>query len=369
MSVSVSGHRSLRLLITGGGTGGHLFPAVATAEQLLQSTPDSTVLFVGTKRRLDRDTLESYGFSVSTIHSYGLKGKSLTELVKALLILPVSLFESCYQILKFKPDVVMGVGGYVTGPVVAAAWLLRKPTVIHEQNSVPGLANRKLGGLVRKICLSLPQSEKFFPPGKTVLTGNPVRKNIIEIEDTSSAGHEKPTLAVLGGSQGAHAVNQMVVDAVKMHIDRFSDMKIIHQTGREDEQMVTEAYEELGIDHQVSAFFTDMADLYQQADILVSRAGATTLAEIGVVGKPAVLIPYPYAADNHQAKNGTWYTDNGAAVMYDQAAIDAELLGKEILAIIGDEERYTNMSRAMKELGITDAAERIVGICTELTEH
>lgn len=369
MSAAVSRRKSLRLLITGGGTGGHLFPAVATAEQLLQSTPDSNVLFIGTRRKLDRDTLESYGFSVSTIHSYGLKGKSLIELIKALLILPVSLLESCFQILNFKPDVVMGVGGYVTGPVVAAAWLLRKPTIIHEQNSVPGLANRKLGGVVKKVCLSLPQSAKFFPSGKTVLTGNPVRKNIIEIDRTEAVTSDKPTLVVLGGSQGAHAVNQLVVDTVKLNIDGFSEMRVIHQTGRDDEQMVKQAYKDLGIDHQVSAFFTDMADLYRQAHILVTRAGATTLAEIGVVGKPAILIPYPYAADNHQAKNGTWYTDSGAAVMFDEADIDPERLGEEIFAIVRDEKRYQQMARSMKKLGITNAAERIVEICVELSEQ
>jgi len=373
MSPAASGHRagnmSLRLLITGGGTGGHLFPAVATAEHLLQSTENSTVLFIGTKRRLDRDTLERYGFSVSTIHSYGLKGKTFIELVKALLVLPVSLLESCYQILKFRPDVVMGVGGYVTGPVVTAAWLLRKPTVIHEQNSIPGLANRKLGGLVKKVCLSLPQSEKYFPAEKTVLTGNPVRKNIVDIARGEEDTGGKRTLVILGGSQGAHAVNQLVVDAVRLRGEDFLQMRVIHQAGRNDEPWVRQAYEELGIDHQVSAFFTDMAELYRQADIIVSRAGATTLAEIGVVGKPAILIPYPYAADNHQAKNGMWYTDSGAAVMFDQADLDARRLADEILAVVGDDERYRRMGEAMKKLGITNAAERIVGICTDLAQR
>ncbi|MEJ2057184.1 MAG: glycosyltransferase, partial [Desulfofustis sp.] len=166
---------SLRLLLTGGGTGGHLFPAVATAEKVMTCLPGSQTLFIGTRRRLDRDSLSRYGFTVKTIHSYGLKGKSPGELAKALLVLPLSLIESGYHILRFRPDVVMGVGGYVTGPVVAAAWMLGKPTLIHEQNSVPGLANRLLGRLVRRICLSLPQSESFFPAHKSVVTGNPVR--------------------------------------------------------------------------------------------------------------------------------------------------------------------------------------------------
>ena len=361
-----SDRKALRLLLTGGGTGGHLFPAVATAEQVQAVLPESSVLFVGTRRRLDRDSLARSGFSVKTIHSYGFKGKNLWELAKAMLVLPLSLLESCYQILKFNPHVVMGVGGYVTGPVVTAAWLLRRPTLIHEQNSVPGLANRKLGRLVDRICLSLPQSEKYFAAGKTVLTGNPVRRAIIEAGRNKRSGEGRKTLLILGGSQGAQAINEMVVEGLRGGIEAFSALQVIHQTGRDDEQTVRDAYEAMGIDHQVSAFFTDMAELYRQADLIVSRAGATTLAEIGVVGAPAVLIPYPYAADNHQEKNGAWYVDSGAAVMFAQRDLTPQRLAEEILRIINDQARLDSMSKAMKKLGIVDAAERIVDICQEL---
>ena len=362
-----SGERTaLRLLLTGGGTGGHLFPAVATAEQVRTVLPESSVLFLGTRRRLDRDSLARSGFSVKTIHSYGFKGKNLWELAKALLVLPFSLLESCYHILRFNPDVVMGVGGYVTGPVVAAAWMLRRPTLIHEQNSVPGLANRKLGRLVDCICLSLPQSEKYFPAGKTVLTGNPVRRKIIEAGSRRGGGEGRRTLLILGGSQGAHAVNEMVVEALRGGVEAFSSIRVIHQTGRDDEEMVKAAYEELGIDHEVAPFFTDMAGLYGQADLIVSRAGATTLAEIGVVGRPAVLIPYPYAADNHQEKNGAWYVESGAALMFVQSDLTPQRLAEEILRIINDQHRLDAMSEAMKKLGISNAAERIVDLCQEL---
>ena len=369
MSGNGANKTALRLLLTGGGTGGHLFPAVATAEQVRATLPESSVLFVGTKRRLDRDSLTRSGFSVKTIHSYGLKGKSPWELAKALMVLPFSLLESCYHILRFNPDVVMGVGGYVTGPVVTAAWLLRRPTLIHEQNSVPGLANRKLGRLVDRICLSLPQSERYFPAGKTVLTGNPVRRRIVEQGQTRRNGEGRRTLLILGGSQGAHAVNEMVVEALRGGIEVFSSIRVIHQTGRDDEQMVKEAYEELGIDHQVSAFFTDMAELYGQADLIVSRAGATTLAEIGVVGRPAILIPYPYAADNHQEKNGAWYVESGAALMFVQSDLTPQRLAEELLRTINDQNRLDAMSEAMKKLGISNAAERIVALCQELARE
>ncbi|MGI9536122.1 MAG: undecaprenyldiphospho-muramoylpentapeptide beta-N-acetylglucosaminyltransferase [Desulfocapsaceae bacterium] len=367
MSDTGSDKSVLRLLLTGGGTGGHLFPAVATAEQVRSTLPESAVLFVGTRRKLDRDSLARSGFSVTTIHSYGLKGKNLWELIKALVVLPFSVLESCYHILKFNPDVVMGVGGYVTGPVVAAAWLLRRPTLIHEQNSVPGLANRKLGGLVDRICLSLPQSEIFFPVGKSILTGNPVRKKIIEAGRNKHSSSGRRTLLILGGSQGAHAVNEMIVEALRGGIEAFSSLRVIHQTGSDDEQMVKQAYEEMGIDHLVAAFFTDMAELYQEADLIVSRAGATTLAEIGVVGTPAVLIPYPHAADNHQEKNGAWYVENGAALMFSQQDLTPQMLAEEILRIINDQARLDTMSESMKKLGIGDAAERIVDICLDLS--
>ncbi|HID03659.1 MAG TPA: UDP-N-acetylglucosamine--N-acetylmuramyl-(pentapeptide) pyrophosphoryl-undecaprenol N-acetylglucosamine transferase, partial [Desulfobacterales bacterium] len=199
----------IRLMLTGGGTGGHLFPAIATAEALCNRLPGSEVLFVGTKRKMDKASLEQYGYTTRSIHSKGLKGKNIFSLIQGMLVLPISCLEAIYHILRFRPHLVMGVGGYVTGPVVAAAKLLGKPTLIHEQNSVPGLANRKLGGLVSKICLSLPGSEKSFPEEKTVLTGNPVRKELLELAETNKVIKKegaKLTLLVLGGSLGAHRV-------------------------------------------------------------------------------------------------------------------------------------------------------------------
>ena len=300
---SMNDQQPIRFLITGGGTGGHLFPAVATAERMCARVPGTEVLFIGTRRRLDKTHLERYGFSVKTIHSYGLKGKNLPALLKALAMLPVSLIEAGYHILRFKPGVVCGVGGYVTGPVIGAARLLGKPTIIHEQNSVPGLANRKLGAFVERICLSLPDTLGMFPASKTTLTGNPVRNAIVEasLARNEHDGRIK-TILVLGGSQGARAVNQLVVEAFTTDADLAADYHLIHQTGREDESTVQSSYDKAGLKAEVSAFFDDMADVYKRADLVVSRAGATTLAELAVMGLPAILIPYPYAADNHQEK-------------------------------------------------------------------
>jgi len=359
-------HTPMRLMLTGGGTGGHLFPAVATAEKLLSRDPESQVLFIGTRRRLDRQHLEKAGFPVKTIHSYGLKGKRPIELFKALACLPLSFIEACLHILRFRPHVVCGVGGYVTGPVVAAAWLLRRPTVIHEQNSVPGMANRKLGRLVDRVCLSLPDSARYFPAGKAVQTGNPIRRRILDLAASERKASDQVTLLVLGGSQGAHAINGLMVDYLTAGKGDPTRLRVIHQTGSADREMVEQAYRQARLNAEVAPFFNDMASIYSQADVVISRAGATTLAELSVLGLPAILIPYPFAADDHQRRNGAWYAEGGGALLLDQQGLTADALGEAIDGLINDRERRQRMSQAMKKLSIPDADDRIVDICLDL---
>ncbi len=353
-------------MLTGGGTGGHLFPAVATAQRLCARLPDSRVLFVGTRRRLDRKQLERYGFAVAAVHSYGLKGKRFWALLQAVAVLPLTFVEACYHLLMFRPDVVCGVGGYVTGPVVAAAWLMGKPTVIHEQNSIPGLANRKLGRIVDRICLSLPDCQSYFPAGKTVLTGNPVRSSIIEAGGGGELQDKKKTLLVLGGSQGARAINELIVEVFSAADPEMMEIEIIHQTGAADEETVKNGYQSQSVRAEVCSFFDDMASLYRRADLVVSRAGATTLSELAVVGKPAILIPYPHAADNHQQKNAQRFAEQGAAVLLSQYGLTAERLATEIKLLFSDLTTLKTMSRNMKKLGMPDAADRIVDLCLEM---
>ena len=252
-------------------------------------------------------------------------------------------------------------------PVVAAAWLLRIPTVIHEQNSVPGLANRKLGPLVKKICISLPESEKYFPHNKTVLTGNPVRKEILEKAVLSGKDGTVKTLLILGGSQGARAINEAVVTILLSKSTFLSDVKVIHQTGIADEEWVAGSYGENNVDAEVFPFINDMAEAYQRADLVVSRAGATTLAELAVLGKPAILIPYPFAADNHQEKNALQYVNGGGAVLVSQEDGFAGKLEAELQHLIQDREQLKSMAKSMKDMGIGDAADRIVDICLTIS--
>jgi len=352
-------------MLTGGGTGGHLFPAVATAQQFQKQFPNTEVLFVGTNRKVDTGSLKNYGFDSRTIDCYGVKGKNPYQLLKAIVTLPRAYMQALKVIKEFRPDVIVGVGGYVTGPVVSAAKSMGIPVVIHEQNSVPGLANRKLGAIVDTICLSLPGSGAQFNQNKVVYTGNPVRTDILELaRQKRKADSKKKTILVLGGSQGAQAINELLPKAVgALESVLTKELHIIHQTGEKDVEGVRRAYEIHNIDAQVEPFFRNMASVYSEADLVVSRAGATTLAEISVLGKPAILIPYPYAADNHQEKNGDYYVQGGGAVQFIQKKLTAEKLGDALATLLSDPEKLKKMSVAMKKLSYPDAAEQIVSCC------
>lgn len=362
-----SSGKKIRLLLTGGGTGGHLFPAVATAQEFQHQFPGTEVLFVGTKRKVDTGTLGRYGFKSESIRCYGLKGKNPFELLKAIAVLPLSYYQALRIIKRFRPDILMGVGGYVTGPVVAAGKNLGVPVVIHEQNSVPGLANRKLGKIADRICLSLPGSGTEFPENKVTYTGNPVRASILEMATNAAASRQaKKTLLILGGSQGARAVNSLVSEALSTFgKTMLSTIRVIHQTGDRDVAQVRELYSRIGIEALVEPFFTSMETIYSEADLLISRAGATTLSEIAVLGKPVILIPYPYAADNHQEKNGEYYVAGGGALLYREKELVPKLLAGKVEELLADEKTRLAMGRAMRKLSFPDAAERIVACCLE----
>lgn len=359
--------KGIRLLLTGGGTGGHLFPAVATAQEFCRQYPDTEVLFVGTKRKVDSTSLENYGFTRKSILSYGLKGKSLLQLAKALAVLPISLLQAAGIIFFFKPDIIFGVGGYVTGPVVAAGKLLGVATVIHEQNSVPGLANKKLAKLAGRICLSLPVASDHFPAEKTILTGNPVRAAILELAKAKrlldKEENLKQAVVVLGGSQGASALNTLMPEALRRLGEKRELPLIIHQTGARDLERVRMKYQELGIEARVEPFFVEMEEIYRQAAIVVSRAGATTLSELAVLAIPAILLPYPHAADAHQEKNAAYYVRGGGALQFSEKEVDGARLASELELLLADPSRLATMGRAMEKLALPKAAEDIVSCC------
>ena len=369
---------AFRLLISGGGTGGHLFPAIAAAQELRRRLPDSEVLFLGTGRKIDTLGLSSHGFAGAAIESFAFKGMSPAGKCKALWAVPKSVYQAMAHIRRFRPHVVLGVGGYVTGPVLLAASLYAIPTVIHEQNSVPGMTNRLLGRIVTQVCLSLPESEKYFPASKCILTGNPVRQAIAQLAEERrqqaatnvvAEAPARPTLLVLGGSQGAHTLNQLVTEAFcDTAKEELASIRLIHQTGAADEAMIKKRYAEAGIEAEVAAFFTDMASIYSQADCCLSRAGATTLAELATIGLPALLVPYPYAADNHQERNGDYYAEGGGAWLLRQDGLISETLAGYILSLVHDPARLWAMAKSMRGLARPRAAVSIVDLCLRLAE-
>ena len=360
---------NMRLIITGGGTGGHLFPGIALAQAMMRTKPGCDVLFIGTERKVDKTALVDLGFATMAIKCQGIKGKNISAKIKALLQQPAALFEAFRIIRKFKPDLVFGVGGYVTGPVILAARLLGITTCIHEQNSIPGLANKLLGHIVHRIFVSLPGSEKYFPAGKTVLSGNPVRSSIVKAANQASRmEYQSPlTLLILGGSQGARRLNSLMLEAAEKYMaEETSLANIIHQTGEHDEALVREKYAELGINARVQAFFNNMAEIYPQADLVISRAGATTLAELTIFNKPVILVPFPYAADNHQEINGRYLVEAGGGIMFKQSELDGEKLGMEITRLLGDTKLLAEMAANSGKIAKPEATATIINGCMEL---
>jgi UDP-N-acetylglucosamine--N-acetylmuramyl-(pentapeptide) pyrophosphoryl-undecaprenol N-acetylglucosamine transferase len=356
----------MRMIITGGGTGGHLFPAVAVAKGIQSCTGESEILFIGTSRHLDNSTLTRLGFVRKSLNFSGVKGLGISGFLKAGLRLFPAVLKAVRMLRLFRPDIVFGVGGYVTVPVVLAARILRIPVCIHEQNVVPGLANRLNGKLADKVCISM-ECLPPFPVQKTILTGNPVREEIILAggERSHKADNDGFTLLVLGGSQGAHSLNELMVEAAPLFCGQ-QRLTIIHQSGLKDEEMVGRCYGENGIRAEVSAFFNDMAKIYSRADLVISRAGATTLAELAVMGLPAILIPYPFATDDHQSKNAQLYVDNGAALLLAENNLGCAALAEEINKLLTAHGRMVDMGRQMKKMGRVDATEKIIAVCRKL---
>jgi len=357
----------MRLVVTGGGTGGHLFPGLAVAEAVLDTISGAEVLFIGTPRAIDQQVFARTRIETAVLKSSGIKGMGVGDKLKSLLSQPKAVFQALNLLRRFKADLVFAVGGYVTGPVILAAKLLGKPVCSHEQNTVPGLANRLAGKLADRICISLPCGE-HFPRQKVVQTGNPVRKEILALQDIPKDWSAPVNLLVLGGSQGAHKVNMVVVETAKILVAQGVAFSITHQTGQQDYDQVVRSYEELGVDATVQPFFSNMAEVYQRAHLAVSRAGATTLAELAVTGVPAVLIPYPYAADDHQQTNGEYYAAGGGCWVKKEKELEGRELA-EILrsAALDPAAVLASRSARMKALAIPDATDAIVKVCRQLT--
>jgi len=355
------------VVIAGGGTGGHLYPGIALAKALMKHDADIEITFVGTRQGIESRVLPREGFRLKTILSGGLLGKKGLGRCISWLKLPVSLLQSVAFLLANRPRLVVGVGGYVSGPVALSAWALRIPVLIHEQNTVPGATNRWLGKIAGKVAITFEESKKYFPAHKVVATGNMIREEFTESKAAqipSPAG--KFTVLVLGGSQGAHSINQAVLESLDSLAAVKDRLHVIHQTGQSDEADVKAGYQQKGFSADARAFIYDMAEQYRKASLIICRSGATTLAEVTALGIPAVLVPFPFAAHNHQEHNARALESAGAA----QVILDKDVNGEQLARIILDgmehPERLREMAKHSFQLGRRDATERVRRLCMDL---
>ncbi len=364
--------RALRIVIAGGGTGGHLFPGIAIAQEFLARNPENSVLFVGTERPFEISILSETGFKHQSITAEGFKGRGFWNQIVSVSKIPKGIIESILILKRFKADLVVGVGGYSAGPLVTGAWLLGINIVLHEQNILPGITNRILSRFADRIYVSFNETKTGLNPKKTRVTGNPVRKEILQLARGQAAVHTPDsgqprqfTILILGGSQGAHRINMAVLEAIEC-IDDKEAYLFVHQTGPRDEIRVKRVYEEQGVPGKVQAFFNDISRQYEKADLIICRAGATTVAEVKTIGKGVIFIPFPFAADDHQVLNARSLVDAGAAEMILEKDLSGNALAERIDFYAANPDDLHGMASRAGDLGRVDAAAAIVDDCYAL---
>ena len=360
---------AISVLIAGGGTGGHLYPGIAVAREVKARVPDARIAFVGTAAGIESRVVPREGFALETIRSAGLKGKSPASLARGFALLPMSALDAWRVLARRRPSIVIGVGGYSSGPVVLLAALRGIPTMLMEQNAMPGVTNRLLARFVKAAAVTYDESSRFFA-GRAFLAGNPVRPEFLGgVHDEHGSPRDEQRAArvlVFGGSQGAHAINVAMVEAAPRLAAAAPGLAITHQTGERDLEMVRDGYSRAGLEARVEPFLYAMDREMKQADLVVSRAGATTLAELTAAGRPSILIPLPTATDDHQRRNAEALVVKGAARMIEQRSLTGEVLASEIAALARNASDRAAMSAAARRLAKPDAAKVIVDRVLEL---
>lgn len=339
----------MKVIIAGGGTGGHLFPGIAVAEELIAR--GHAVRFVGTEKGIEARAVPKAGYPLDLIDIAGIKAKGMKGTLSGLFRVPRAMRQSRAILRRETPAVVVGVGGYASGPMVLAAALNKTPTAILEQNSVPGFTNKVLGRFVKVIFGAFKTAENSFAKRKYRLVGNPVRRAVREALGDGAGGAAGEGVLVVGGSQGAHAVNELVFAAMKLLRAIGQAPRIVHQTGEKDREDFARRYAEAEIAADVRAFIDDMGAAYRGAAVVVARAGASTLAELTMMGKPAILIPFPFAADDHQTVNARELADAGAAYLLAQATTSPAELADAMRGLLEDGDARRAMAAASRALG------------------
>jgi UDP-N-acetylglucosamine--N-acetylmuramyl-(pentapeptide) pyrophosphoryl-undecaprenol N-acetylglucosamine transferase len=367
----------MRLLIAGGGTGGHLFPGMAVAEEFLSRDPANEVLFVGTERGIEARAVPAAGYRLELITAAGIRGKGIFSQLKGAAMMLYGYAQSRRILKSFRPDMVLGVGGYASLPMVLAAKGMQVPRYIHEQNAIPGMTNKLLARFADRVFITLDESARFFPKDTTLLTGNPLRRQILDLvgkqnppslsplsrggsDQSEQGGGKRFRLFVFGGSQGAHAVNMALVEALPLMSDLSDRLEISHQSGEADCASVQAAYKDSGIPSNVQPFISDMAAEYKQADLVICRAGATTIAEVTACGKTCLFIPFPHAVDDHQRRNAEALLKKQACFMLLERELTGERLAEMIRELISDPETLRRTGAAAFSLARLDAAQIIV---------
>lgn len=354
-----------KVIISGGGTAGHLYPGLAVGQKLKEIDPHLHLTYVGSSRGLEKDIMERQKVDFIALKIEGLKGKGV-KIIKSLFLLPFSFFKSLAILVRIKPDLVIGVGGYSSGPIVLLASLMKRPTLIMEQNLKPGFTNRMLISWVKKAVVAFRSSLPDFK-GKGIFIGNPVREEFYKLSPKTK--NSKLTLLIFGGSQGSHFLNQGLINSLPFLKKEKDHLRIFHQTGEKDFEWVKTSYEQNGFkDVTVAPYFFDMAQYFQKSDLIVSRAGATTIAELIASQKASLLIPFSKAADNHQVINARELEKIEGAEMILEEEFSPEILAQKIFEFIRAQEKINRMEKNLKSLKTESAAERIAALCLEMME-
>lgn len=357
--------KTLKVIVSGGGTGGHIFPAVAIANAIQDKYPQAQILFVGAKGKMEMEKVPKAGYPIKGLWISGLqRSLSLSNLLFPFKVIH-SLYKSIQIIKEFKPHIAIGVGGFASGPLLQAAVWKRIPTLIHESNSYPGITNKILGKYVQKICVAFPNMDKYFPKDKLVITGNPVRKELVNTENKKQQATEffnldtqKPCILVIGGSQGARSIN-LAIDAA---LEKLVELgyQLIWQTG---ESYAATAQQRIGQINspllQSSAFIYQMDLAYAAADLVISRAGAMSITEIALLKKPSILVPFPFAAEDHQTKNAMALVENKAAILVKDNEVQQQLL-PQLQALLNSPEALKNISDALQKFKVDNASDLIL---------
>ncbi|MCJ7839553.1 undecaprenyldiphospho-muramoylpentapeptide beta-N-acetylglucosaminyltransferase [Lederbergia sp. NSJ-179] len=364
----------MRIVVTGGGTGGHIYPALALIRTIKQRYPETEFLYIGTQKGLEADIVRRENISFEAIHITGFKRSLSFENIKTIFRFLKGVKDSKTILKKFHPDVVIGTGGYVCGPVVYAAAKKKIPTIIHEQNSVPGLTNKFLSRYVDKVAVCFKEVEEFFPKNKVILTGNP---RASEVVGTRKPGILKalglkegiPTVLITGGSRGARPINEAVLKSLSSLSRR--PYQIIYVTGQIHYDHVMEEASLLGKQSNIAIvpFIHDMQKVLTSIDVVVGRAGATSLAEITAIGIPSILVPSPYVTNNHQEKNAQTLVEHGAAIMLLERELSSKQFLESLDSIMLNDEKRKMMGDASRKLGMRDASERLTNLMFQLVNH